>query len=166
VGPQHSYPRGDGISVTGGLIPPPDCGWGAYEGRYFFADYGSGRVWTIDVRPDRSGAVPNSRRSFATIESAVSFRMGKDGAMYVASHERGSVIRIAPKAVPESCNTATGVTPVPDAGGPAPGGGDHGDDGGCGCRTMSGRPPGVLAAIVLGLLVAAGLRRRRRDRSV
>jgi glucose/arabinose dehydrogenase len=167
VAPQHSYPRGDGVSVTGGLIPPEDCGWGAYEGRYFFADYGSNQVWTLDVRPDRSGAVPNSRREFATVEAAVSFRMGKDGAMYVASHDTGSVIRIAPKAVPESCKTASPVTPTPDAGvGTEPGAGDHGDDGGCGCRSLSGRPPGALVAITLCLLLAASLRRRRRrDRS-
>jgi glucose/arabinose dehydrogenase len=166
LAPQHSYPRSDGISVTGGLIPPAQCGWGAYEGRYFFADYGSARIWTLDLRPDRSGAVPNSRREFAMVQAAVSFRMGKDGAMYVASHDTGSLIRIAPRAVPASCNTAVAISPQPDSGiGTTPAAADHGDDGGCGCRSVSGRSPGALVTIVLGLLLAVSVRRRgRRDR--
>jgi MYXO-CTERM domain-containing protein len=161
VAPQHSYPREDGVSVTGGLIPPEDCGWGDYEGRYFFADYGSSHLWTLDVRPDRSGAVPNSRREFATVQYAVSFRMGKDGAMYVASHDAGSVIRIVPKDVPDACKTATAVSPEPasDAGA-KPGAEDRGNDGGCGC-SLSGRPPGAPLAIVLGLLLGLSLRRRK-----
>ena len=55
--PQHAYPRGDGTSVTGGLIPPTGCGWGAWENRYFFADYNSGTMWTLDVAGDRRSAM-------------------------------------------------------------------------------------------------------------
>lgn len=115
--PQHGYPRGDGVSVTGGLIPPAGCGWGAYEQRYFFADYGSDRVWTLDVKPDRSGAVPSSRKLFGRIGNLVSFRMGPDGAMYLVAHGSGLVHRLAPKNIPAGCR-GDAAAPV---GGPGPG---------------------------------------------
>jgi hypothetical protein len=181
VPPQHGYPRGDGVSVTGGLIPPAGCGWGAFEQRYFFGDYGNGRVWTLDVKPDRSGAVPDSRRDFAQIDSNVSFRMGADGAMYVVSYGGGSIYRLAPKSIPASCDPfatspAAPVTPgVPAPGAPitagagaagaagAPAAGASTEDG-CGCRLVRARPAGPLAVALVTLGVVALARKRARAR--
>jgi glucose/arabinose dehydrogenase len=130
--PAHAYPRGDGTSVTGGLIPPTGCGWGAFENRYFFADYNRGVIWTLDVAGDRRSAVANSRKNFATTggteDSIVSFRAGPDGAMYLASYNPGSVVRIAPKTIPSACQAA--VAPPPDAG--ATGGAGGAGTGGAG----------------------------------
>jgi glucose/arabinose dehydrogenase len=177
VAPQHAYGRADGVSVTGGLIPPAGCGWGAYEQRYFFADYGTGRVWTLDVKPDRSGAVANSRRPFARINGVVSFRTGPDGAMYIASHDSGSIQRVAPKNAPAACDGAAapvptpGPTPTGDAaaqdGGANPGGasGRSGQsDGGCGCRVSTRHQRGA-AALAFGAGLFAVLRSVRRRRS-
>jgi glucose/arabinose dehydrogenase len=178
IPPQHAYGRGDGVSVTGGLIPPAGCGWGAYEQRYFFADYGTGRVWTLDVKPDRSGAVANSRKPFARIDSVVSFRTGPDGAMYIASHD-GSIQRVAPRNAPATCEAAAeptpGPTPTPtptptaDAaaqdGAAAPGAasGASDGDGGCDCRVSSRRSHGP-AALAVGAVLIALLRTVRRRR--
>jgi glucose/arabinose dehydrogenase len=174
--PQDRYPhdqfRGSGVaSVTGGLIPPAGCGWGAYEQKYFFGDYNRDTIWTLDVKPDRSGAVEGSRKLFASIAASneqgpVSFRMGPDGAMYIAQNNPGAVLRLAPKTIPAGCATAA---PSPADGGAGTGGSGAGTggDGGCGCDLGAG---GGRASGAFGLLLAAagwaatlvGRRRRRR----
>jgi len=146
VGPAHGYPREDGVSVTGGLMPPRDCGWGAYEQRYFFADFGSNMVWTLDVKEDRSGVVAGSRRPFAQLASVVSFRSGPDGAIYIVSFGNGAIVRLAPKAAPASC---TGAAPSLSP--------SEADGGGCECSLAaprdSGRSP--WAAVLVGLSLLA-----------
>ena len=49
VEPLFDYGRGRGQAVTGGYVyrGPALPSW--YHGRYFFADYGSGRVWSLGV---------------------------------------------------------------------------------------------------------------------
>ena len=173
VAPQHGYPRDDGVSVTGGLIPPAGCGWGAFEQRYFFGDYGSNEVWTLDLTADRKGAVADSRRAFSRVDGNVSFRMGPDGAMYVASFGGGSIIRIAPKSVPPSCSleavtpgtpgspgTAGNGSPSSPVAGPA-----DASAGGCGCELSAPRPRAALswAWVLLTLVFVA---RRARGSSV
>jgi glucose/arabinose dehydrogenase len=111
--PQDTYEHsGNAASITGGLIPPTGCGWGAYEQRYFFGDYNRNVIWTLDVKPDRTGAVPGSRKMFATSASPVSFRMGPDGALYVVSNGEGSVKRLVPKG-----SMGCAAAPAPDGGG-------------------------------------------------
>ena len=46
VPPLHDYPRSSGFSVTGGYVyrGPID----ELDGKYFFADYGSARIWSIE----------------------------------------------------------------------------------------------------------------------
>jgi glucose/arabinose dehydrogenase len=101
--PAYSYPRSDGTSVTGGLMPPEGCGWGEFERRYIFGDYDSGDIWTLDVNAERTGVVANSRKLFATMGGPTSFRMGPRGALYIVSHAGGQVAKFSPKAVPASC---------------------------------------------------------------
>jgi MYXO-CTERM domain-containing protein len=111
--PVHSYGRGDGASVTGGLMPVAGCGWGAYEQRYIFGDYDSGRVWTLDVNAQRNGVVANSRKVFGMMPGVVSFRMGPGGSMYIVSHANNRVSKLTPKMVPASCD----ASPPPGTGG-------------------------------------------------
>jgi glucose/arabinose dehydrogenase len=103
--PVHSYPRGDGTSVTGGLIPPEGCGWGAFEQRYIFGDYDSGNIWTLDVNAQRTGVVANSRKVFGTMGGPTSFRMGPGGSLYIVSHAGGQVAKFSPRTVPATCNS-------------------------------------------------------------
>jgi glucose/arabinose dehydrogenase len=192
VAPQVTYDHSAGeASVTGGLAPPRGCGWGAYEQRYFFGDFVLNTVWTVDLEPDRSGAVAGSRKPFATLPSPVSFRMGADNALYVVSHGEGSIKRIAPRMLRAACQ----ASPAPDAaapvdapsGGMAGGGGSSGaggggsagtsgtggrgadasasggggKSGGCSCRAPGGRPPGYAAGGSLMALIALALLGRR-----
>jgi glucose/arabinose dehydrogenase len=165
--PQHAYGRSDGSSVTGGLIPPKGCGWGAYEERYFFGDYGNGQVWTMEALPDRSGLLPDTRSELATVPGNVSFRMGPDGAMYIASYTTGVVQRLAPKSVPAACRGADLTpedAPRPPPVAPAPSDGGviaSGGDGGCGCRLAE---RGRASAFWLGALVIALRLHARRQR--
>jgi MYXO-CTERM domain-containing protein len=156
------------------LIPPAGCGWGAFEQRYFFADYGSNRVWTLDVASDRRSAVSGTRRMFGRVDTAVSFRMGPDGAMYIASFNGGSIKRLAPRSIPATCGEAAAApTPARDSGAsPRPGPAAAGDAGeaaetsdGCGCHLASQRPAGVGALAVMALLALIRWRfsGRRRD---
>jgi MYXO-CTERM domain-containing protein len=142
--PQDVYTHEGGqASVTGGLAPTRGCGWGAYESRYFFGDYSRGTVWTLDITPDHSGAVPGSRKDFAAVPSPVSFRLGADHALYVVSHDSASIERIAPRALAASCATPpplrdAGARPPVDAGAvadasrPGTGGMNGGTGGGTG----------------------------------
>ena len=141
VAPQDTYGHTafmgrNAASVTGGLSPRTGCGWGDYENKYFFGDYNRGQIWTLDFKPDRSGAVPGSRALFATLgrDSVVSFKNGPDGGMYLVSNSQGSVTRIVPKSVPTACAPAMTTTP-PDAGGA---GGTPGTGGSSGAGGMAG----------------------------
>ncbi|HEY0715453.1 MAG TPA: PQQ-dependent sugar dehydrogenase, partial [Polyangia bacterium] len=100
VPPQDSYRHG-GVSgsVTGGLVPVKGCGWGAYEGRYFFGDYERHEIYTVQLTADRKGAMPGSRKTIASARNPVSFRQGPDGGIYIISHVQGIVHRLAPKMV-------------------------------------------------------------------
>jgi MYXO-CTERM domain-containing protein len=172
--PEDSYIHGGAAaSVTGGLIPPRGCGWGAFEQRYVFGDYNRNIVWTLDVKPDRTGAVPGSRKDFARMPTPVSFRMGPGGALFAVSNGEGSIKRIAPKTVPPTCGAAA---VAPDAGAGGAGGGaagagvggtggavdTGGSGGGCHCRMGQSSPEGGGGTTLLLALVALlGGRRRQ-----
>ncbi|MDZ4697652.1 MAG: PQQ-dependent sugar dehydrogenase, partial [Deltaproteobacteria bacterium] len=86
--PVYDYAHENGNNcVTGGLIPDDGalCGWpDAYKGRYFFADYGTGRVWTMRVANRAMGTVmANSVTEFRTGMKPVSFKIGPDDALYI-----------------------------------------------------------------------------------
>ncbi len=48
VPPVHEYPRGDGYSVTGGRVYR-GTRIGTLAGKYIFADYGTGNIWSVNL---------------------------------------------------------------------------------------------------------------------
>jgi glucose/arabinose dehydrogenase len=125
--PAFTYPNGGASgddSIIGGLIPS-GCGWAApYTSRYFFGDHGSGRIWTLDVTPDRRGVVAGSRQVFGTLQGLNGFRMAADGTLYVISNDLNAIARLQPKDRPANCAAASAD------GGAGPGsGGAGGTDG-------------------------------------
>ena len=50
--PIHDYPRADGMSITGGFVYRGAALNPMFNGRYFFADYVAGRIYTIGVALD------------------------------------------------------------------------------------------------------------------
>jgi hypothetical protein len=49
VEPVFDYGRGRGQAVTGGFVYRGSLLPSRYQGRYFFGDYGSGRVWSLGL---------------------------------------------------------------------------------------------------------------------
>ena len=89
-GPVAEYSHDDGCSITGGYVyrGPKIAG---LSGRYVYADYCSGKMWTLAT----SGGAPRdvcSVASDAGAKSIVSFGEDGSGILYVCSAE-GTIYR-------------------------------------------------------------------------
>jgi glucose/arabinose dehydrogenase len=87
VGPVAVYGRDDGLSVTGGYVYRGTRVRVA-AGRYFFGDYGSGRVWSLDA--DSPG---ERRRERFEVPALASFGEDASGELYLISLN-GSIFRL------------------------------------------------------------------------
>jgi glucose/arabinose dehydrogenase len=103
VDPIHEYDRAVGQSVTGGYIYRGRALGSAYTGRYFFADYVQGRVWSLALAIDGQGEARVSGVMEHTAElggqsqigSVSSFGVDADGELYIVSLSRGAVLNVA-----------------------------------------------------------------------
>ena len=90
TGPIAEYQHGPGCSVTGGYVyrgrAVPDA-----VGRYFYGDYCSGEIWSLELRDGRS---TNPRREPFSVESLSSFGQDAAGELYLVSLD-GAVYRLA-----------------------------------------------------------------------
>jgi glucose/arabinose dehydrogenase len=104
IEPIHDYPRSDGQSITGGLVYRGSALPAMFNGRYFFADYVAGRVYSI-------GVSLNDRQEATAVDLLVltdmlggsqelglisSFGVDADGEMYLVSYSRGRILKIVP----------------------------------------------------------------------
>jgi glucose/arabinose dehydrogenase len=145
--PGFEYPnkQGDDSCVIGGFILD-HCAWpAAYRNRYLFGDFVSGRIWTMEVTPDRRGLLPNTRRQLATFRTLNGFRMGPDGAVYVMAFDATAIYRITPRERPADCRDGSPAAPdaaasngAPMDAGAAAGGSGGGGSGGAGRGGGSG----------------------------
>jgi glucose/arabinose dehydrogenase len=93
VGPvaQYSHAQG-GCSVTGGYVyrgtKVP-----ALRGRYAYADYCTGRLWTMRAGPDPGGVRDDTGRLGVRLSNVTSFGEGLAGELYVIAN--GSLYRFA-----------------------------------------------------------------------
>jgi glucose/arabinose dehydrogenase len=108
--PIFEYSHAEGVSVTGGFVYRGSRLGAAFRGRYFFADYASGRVWSLALTIDGDGAARASDRRDHTLDlggrpvlgNISSFGVDADGELYVVNHT-GSIVRIVsttPLAIP------------------------------------------------------------------
>jgi glucose/arabinose dehydrogenase len=93
--PIHAYGHGagetTGCAITGGTFYPPDAPQfpAEYLGRYFFADFCSGWIRTLDP------SAPEVATTFATgIAGPVDLEVGSDGSLYYLAHQSGAVYRV------------------------------------------------------------------------
>jgi glucose/arabinose dehydrogenase len=86
VEPVHEYPRGDGVSVTGGFVYRGEAMPGL-QGVYVFGDYGSGTVWGLEAR---DGAWERTTL-FDTDLSIASFGEDESGELYVIDIASGGI---------------------------------------------------------------------------
>jgi glucose/arabinose dehydrogenase len=102
IDPIHEYSRNTGVSVTGGLVYRGRALGSTFQGRYFFADFGSARVWsfTILVTPQGEGQALGLTEHTADlggssqIGNPSSFGIDADGELYIVSYSRGVILAV------------------------------------------------------------------------
>ena len=103
IDPIHEYGRSSGQSVTGGYVYRGRALGPAFSGRYFFADYVAGRVWSLALTIDSQGEARASNlvehtvgtRRPAQLGNISSFGVDADGELYIVSLTRGTILRVA-----------------------------------------------------------------------
>ena len=103
--PIHDYPRSDGMSITGGFVYRGAALDPMFNGRYFFADYVDGRVYTIGLNLDEH----QEARAIDLLELTdllggsnelgliSSFGVDADAELYLVSYSRGRILKIVPR---------------------------------------------------------------------
>lgn len=103
VEPIHEYDHPTGSSITGGYVYRGRALGSTYQGRYFFADFVEGRVWSIALTID--SATGDARASSlvehtaelggrAAIGNVSSFGIDADGELYIVSYSLGRILRV------------------------------------------------------------------------
>jgi Glucose/sorbosone dehydrogenases len=104
VDPIFEYGRNDGQSISGGYVYRGLGLPGTFRGRYFFADYVAGRVWSLALNQTGAGSASDRREHTdelggrLAIGSVSAFGVDADGELYVISHTLGSILKIIPTA--------------------------------------------------------------------
>jgi glucose/arabinose dehydrogenase len=104
VEPIHDYPRSDGMSITGGYVYRGAALDAMFNGRYFFADYIAGRVFTLGLVLDEQQEARAVDRLEVTevlggtteLGLISSFGVDADAELYVVSYSRGRILKIVP----------------------------------------------------------------------
>ncbi len=102
--PIFDYPRSQGQSITGGFVYRGRQLDPMFNGRYFFADYVAGRVYSIGVHlDDRQEATAADHLELTQLLGGTSelglissFGVDTEGELYIVSYTRGRILRIVP----------------------------------------------------------------------
>ena len=102
VDPIHEYGHDVGQSITGGYVYRGRALPAAFQGRYFFADFVQGRVWSLALAIDAAGEAHASGlvehtaelNASAALGSVSSFGIDADGELYVVSYSLGRIFKI------------------------------------------------------------------------
>jgi glucose/arabinose dehydrogenase len=100
--PIHEYDHSVGQSISGGYVYRGRALGAKYRGRYFFADFIQGRVWSTALTIDAAGEGHSSDVIEHTAELAggmplgniSSFGVDALGELYVLSHSRGVILKV------------------------------------------------------------------------
>lgn len=102
--PIHDYGRAIGASITGGLVYRGSALDPAYAGRYFYADFISGRVFSLGLHLDDQGeAAAGDEREHTmalggreTLGMVSSFAQDHRGELLLLNYTAGTVVRVVP----------------------------------------------------------------------
>jgi glucose/arabinose dehydrogenase len=115
--PIHEYSHSEGQSITGGYVYRGSALGEPYRGRYFFADFIAGRVWSIALAVDEAGEghavdVIEHTAEFGDgtpLGSISSFGVDASGELYIVDYSRGAVLKVLPvdvgRALTDPCRT-------------------------------------------------------------
>ena len=97
--PAFEYNRSLGASITGGYVYRGRALGAAFQGRYFFADYVSGRLWSlaVTVGANGEGQLSNLMEHTAQVGGPFgvsSFGADASGELFLANHQAGTVLRL------------------------------------------------------------------------
>jgi glucose/arabinose dehydrogenase len=100
VDPIFEYDHSVGQSITGGFVYRGAALGSAFRGRYFYADFVAGRIWSraLTVNPSTGVAAPSDLREHtAELASGSVSTFGVDaaGELYFVNYSTGTVSRIA-----------------------------------------------------------------------
>lgn len=107
--PFYAYDHGgaepNGIAITGGIFyePPAQQFPDDYRGDYFFADYGSSKIWRVD------GTTRVVTEFASQANAPVDFKVDAAGNLYYLAHSGGRVLRVSYADAPPS------ITDQPDS---------------------------------------------------
>jgi len=104
IEPIYDYPRTDGMSITGGFVYRGRALDPMFNGRYFFADYVAGRVYTIGLALDDHQEaravdlleITDLLGGTAELGLISSFGVDENAELYLVSYSRGRILKIAP----------------------------------------------------------------------
>ena len=99
VDPIFEYGHAVGGSVTGGHVYRGAALGDAFRGRYVFADFVAGRIWSLALSVEPSGDARASDLRDHTLElgspgSISSFGVDAGGELYLVAYSSGSVLRV------------------------------------------------------------------------
>jgi glucose/arabinose dehydrogenase len=101
IEPIFEYDHGTGQSITGGIVYRGRTLGAAYQGRYFFADYVQGRVWSLALTVGDNGEATASDLREHTSElggsalgAVSSFGLDADGELLVVRYASGTISKI------------------------------------------------------------------------
>ena len=83
------YGRSDGYSITGGFVYRGKT-MRSLVGHYFYGDFGSGKIWTLDT----AAAAPTPRLLMQSGANIASFAEDAEGELYVLDYGAGKVRKI------------------------------------------------------------------------
>ncbi|MFN8467032.1 MAG: PQQ-dependent sugar dehydrogenase [Caldilineaceae bacterium] len=104
VSPHLYYPHTEGFAITGGYVYR-GAAYPSLTGRYFFGDYGLGKIWSIS----RSGSswTTDKQPVIDTPYAIASFGEDEAGELYIADTNGGGIYRLVSDEPPPSTATAT-----------------------------------------------------------
>jgi glucose/arabinose dehydrogenase len=103
VDPIHEYDHATGQSITGGFVYRGSALPSTFRGRYFFADFIQGRVWSLALIIDPASGEARATNvvehtaelgGFAHLGNVSSFGVDAAGELYVVSYSRGIVFKL------------------------------------------------------------------------
>ena len=95
VDPIYTYPRTEGVSVTGGFVVT-DGAAGGLAGKYVFGDFATGRLWALTLPDAVTPGAPEAEVFALGRWGLLVSTFGRDdrGRVYVADFGKGEIYRI------------------------------------------------------------------------